>query len=251
MKKKIATHATGIVMPKKQQPNLCLIIFLFAIAVLFGCSASKNSAHNLVSTEIVKSKTILFESPKQNNRIYGIVTDKAGAALKDVAVTLDNQNTALTDEKGNFDFNIEKEVGKIYSLIFMKEGFNNAVRNYNTEMNDANYHIVMVKPCKCDTTICNTCFTKNIGFDFEEEGSILTKEQKIDLDALIECLKLHPEKEILIQHNTMFPKRPIASQRLDVVLKYFTQKGVMDYRVKKEMVSDKNNSAKQIEIKTN
>ena len=49
----------------------------------------------------------------------------------------------------------------------------------------------------------------------------------------------------------MFPKRPIAAQRLTEVLKFFTRKGIMDYRIKKEMTSEKNTSAKQIEITIN
>jgi hypothetical protein len=252
MKKNFATYATGIAMPNKKQDYhyLFLIFLLLATSIIFGCSASKNNIdlHKTISTEVAKGKAISFETIYQNNRIYGTVTDKTGASLKDVQVIFDKQNIALTDENGNFNFDVEKEAGKMYQLIFSIDGYNKAVRNYNTEMNDASYNIVMVQPCKCDTTICNTCFIKNISFDFEKEGSILTKEQKLELDALIECLKLHPEKEIIIQHNTMFPKRPIATQRLDVVLKYFTQKGIMDYRVKKEMKSEKNTGAKQIEI---
>jgi outer membrane protein OmpA-like peptidoglycan-associated protein len=252
MKKNFATYATGIAMPSKKQHQYYLVLFSLCLAtiILFGCSVSKNNINTqkVVSTELVKRKTILFESPIQNNRIYGTITDKTGAALKDVTVIFDTQNIALTDESGAFDFNTEKAIGKIYSLIFVKQGYNKAVRNYSAHMNDANYNIVMVQPCKCDSTICNTCSIKNSGFDFENNSYTLTKEQKVALDALIECLKLHPEKEILIQHNTMFPKRPIATQRLDAVVDYFTQKGIMNYRVKKEVVSNKNTSAKQIEI---
>jgi outer membrane protein OmpA-like peptidoglycan-associated protein len=251
MKKNFATNATGIAMPKnKQRLNyLSVIGLLLAVSIMFGCNATKNTiATSPTATTATKNKTIFFENTNKSARLYGTVKDKAGVSLKDVQIIFDNQNVALTDDYGSFSFNTEKEAGKIYQLIFLIDGYNKAVRNYNTEMNDANYNIVMVQPCKCDTTICNTCFTKNIGFDFEKESATLTKEQKLELDALIECLKLHPEKEIRIQHNTMFPKRPIATQRLDVVLKYFTQKGIMDYRVKKEKVSEKNTDSKQIEI---
>jgi outer membrane protein OmpA-like peptidoglycan-associated protein len=249
MKKNFATHATGIAMPKKEQ-HVLLIIFLFlAASILCSCSASKNNSASLnVRSTATKSTTIYFENTTKNARLYGTITDRAATALKDVEVMCNNQQVALTDDNGSFSFTIEKEIGKMYQLIFSKDGYNKAVRNYNVEMDDANYKIVMIQPCKCDTTICNTCFTKNVSFDFEKDSDTLSKEQKLELDALIECLKLHPEKEILIQHNTMFPKRAIADQRLDVVVKYFTQKGVMDYRVKKEKVSEKNTAAKQIEI---
>jgi outer membrane protein OmpA-like peptidoglycan-associated protein len=251
MKKNFATYATGIAMPKnKQRLNyLSVIGLLLAVSIMFGCSATKNTiATSANVTRTSKNKTIFFENTNKSARLYGTVRDKAGTSLKDVQIIFQNQNVALTDEKGIFSFNTEKEAGKMYQLIFSIDGYNKAVRNYNTEMNDANYNIVMVQPCKCDTTICNTCFTKNIGFDFEKESATLTKEQKLELDALIECLKLHPEKEIRIQHNTMFPKRPIGTERLDVVLKYFTQKGIMDYRIKKETTSKKNTDVKQIEI---
>ncbi len=252
MKKNFATCATGIAMPNKKQNQhfLCFIFLLLATSLLFGCSASKNSInpHKIIFSEVAQDKTILFENLNINNRIYGTVSDKTGTALKDVEVIFDAQNIALTDERGNFSFNTEKEIGKIYQIIFAKNGYNKAVRNYNSEMNDANYNIVMQQPCKCDTIICNTCFSKNVSFDFEKNSNTLTKEQKDQLDSLIICLKLHPEKEILIQHNTMFPKRPIASQRLDAVLNYFTKKGIMNYRIKKEMLSNKNTEAKQIEI---
>jgi outer membrane protein OmpA-like peptidoglycan-associated protein len=210
--------------------------------------AKKNSTSVNVPNTATKSTIIYFENTNKNARLFGTITDRAGTALKDVEVLCNNQQVALTDNNGSFSFTIEKEIGKMYQLIFSKDGYNKAVRNYNAEMNDANYKIVMVQPCKCDTTICNTCFAKNVGFDFEKESNTLSKEQKLILDALIECLKLHPEKEIIVQHYTMFPKRAIADQRLDVVVKYFTQKGVMDYRVKKEMISEKNAAARQIEI---
>jgi RecA-family ATPase len=251
MKKNFATYATGIAIPKnKQQKHYVLFIgLLLAASTIFSCSQIKNTIGTSAKvTTASKNKTIFFENTNKSARLYGTVSDKAGAPLKDVQIIFDNQNLALTDDNGNFSFNTEKEAGKIYQLIFLIDGYNKAVRNYNTAMNDANYNIVLVQPCKCDTTICNTCFTKNIGFDFEKEGATLTKEQKFELDALIECLKLHPEKEILIQHNTMFPKRPIATERLDVVLKYFTQKGIIDYRIKKETTSEKNIDVKQIEI---
>jgi hypothetical protein len=251
MKKNFATYAIGIAMPSAKQQQNCLlfICLLLAASIMFSCSATKNTiATSAKVTTTSKNKTIFFENTNKSARLYGTVSDKAGAPLKDVQIIFDNQNVGLTDDNGNFGFNTEKEVGKIYQLIFSLDGYNKAVRNYNTAMNDANYSIVMVQPCKCDTTICNTCFTKNIGFDFEKESATLTKEQKLELDALIECLKFHPEKEILIQHNTMFPKRPIATERLDVVLKYFTQKGIMDYRIKKEVVSERNTAARQIEI---
>ncbi len=251
MKKNFATYATGIAMPKREQHYLSIFFLCLASSILFSCSASKNNntSLNIPNTE-TKSRTIYFENTNENTRLYGTITDKAGEALKDVEVICNNQQVALTDDNGAFSFTIEKEIGKMYQLVFSKDGYNKAVRNYHTEMNDASYSIVMYQPCKCDTTICNTCFTKNIGFDFEKESYTLSKEQKLDLDSLIECLKLHPEKEILIIHNTMFPKRPIASQRLDVVVKYFTQKGVMDYRVKRKVVSDKNANARQIEIES-
>ncbi len=249
MKKNFATYATGIVMPKKEKHYFSIIFLLLAASILCSCSASKNNSASLnVPNTVTKSATIYFENTNKNARLYGTIRDRAGAALKDVEVTYNNQPVALTDDNGAFSFTIKKEIGKMYQLIFSKDGYNKAVRNYNAEMDDASYNIVMVQPCKCDTTICNSCFAKNIGFNFEKDGNTLSKEQKIELDALIECLKLHPEKEILIQHYTMFPKRAIADQRLDAVVKYFTQKGVMDYRVKKEKLSEKNAAARQIEI---
>jgi outer membrane protein OmpA-like peptidoglycan-associated protein len=252
MKKNIATFATGIAMPTKKQdfPYLLLLFLLLTTSILYGCSASKNNTtmHKAVSTKPTKARSLKFESPTQNNKLYGTVTDKNGAALKDVAVIFDAQNMASTDENGNFSFDTEKEIGKIYQLVFMKDGYNKAVRNYTLQMHDANYTIAMIQPCKCDTIICNTCYEKNVDFDFEKDSYTLNNKQKIALDALIECLKLHPEKEILILHNTMFPKRDIAKDRLQTVVKYFTQKGIMDYRVKQEMVSEKNTGAKQIEI---
>ncbi len=249
MKKNFATYATGIAMPKKEQHYLSIIFLLLSASILFGCSASKKNSTSLnVTNAVTKSATIYFENTNKIARLYGTITDRTGAALKDVEVICNNQQVALTDNNGAFSFTVEREIGKMYQLIFSKDGYNKSVRNYNAEMDDASYNIVMVQPCKCDTTICNTCFTKNVGFDFEKDSDTLTEEQKLVLDALIECLKLHPEKEIIVQHYTMFPKRAIADQRLDVVVKYFTQKGVMDYRVKKEKVSEKNAAARQIEI---
>lgn len=250
MKKNFATYATGNAMPKKRQNNLFFLFILLTTSILFGCSVNKNNTNTqkLASTEIGKRKTILFESTNKSNKITGKITDKTGAALKDVEVILDAQNMAVTDKSGNFSFNTQNKMGKIYQLVFIKDGYNKAVRNYTVQMNDANYSVAMVQPCKCDTIICNSCFEKNVHFDFEKDNGTLTKEQKIALDALIECLKLHPEKKILIQHNTMFPKRAIAKERLQNVVSYFTQKGIMDYRVKKEMTSEKNTDAKQIDI---
>jgi outer membrane protein OmpA-like peptidoglycan-associated protein len=249
MKKNFATYATGIAMHNRKQHYTTLIFLCLASGILFGCSAPKNStlAFNTANTT-TKNKSLFFENTNKNARLYGTITDRTGVALKDVEVICNNQQVALTDDNGAFSFSIEKEIGKMYKLIFSKDGYNKAARNYNAEMDDASYNIMMVQPCKCDTTICNTCFTKNVGFDFEKDSDTLSKEQKIILDALIECLKLHPEKEIIVHHYTMFPKRAIASQRLDAVVKYFTQKGVMDYRIKKEMVSEKNTAARQIEI---
>jgi outer membrane protein OmpA-like peptidoglycan-associated protein len=252
MKKNFATYATGIAMPNTQQQPLFLsiILSLLITSLLCSCSTSKNSISvtKMSSNDIVKNSTIVYASPNENNRIFGNITTKAGAPLKDVQIIFDNQNVALTDEKGNFDFNTKKTTGSIYQLIFSKEGYNKAVRNYTTEMNDANYNLTLIQPCKCDTTICNTCFLKNVSFNFEKETTTLSKENKTALDALIECLKRNPEKEIWIQHNTMFPKKAIASQRLETVLGYFTDNGIMRYRIKKEMIAEKNTVAKQIEI---
>jgi hypothetical protein len=249
MKKNFAKYATGIAMPKKEQHVLSIIFLFLALSILCSCSVTKKDSASLnVPNAETKSTTIYFENTTKNARLYGTITDRDATALKDVEVICNNKQVALTDDNGSFSFTIEIEIGKMYQLIFSKDGYNKAIRNYNAEMDDASYNIVMIQPCKCNTTICNTCFTKNIGFDFEKESYTLSKEQKLLLDTLIECLKLHPEKEIMIQHYTMFPKRAIASQRLGVVVKYFTQKGIMDYRVKKEKVSEKNAAARQIEI---
>ena len=253
MKKIFAENATGVAMPnfKKNNNYIILISLLFSALLLFSCSASKNYIEETYSSaEIVKPKLTVFKNYNNNVTLYGTVVDKDGMALKNVQLTFEKEPVALTDEQGIFSFKVESKVVKIYQIIFSLAGYNNVVRNYNTEMNDASYNIVMVKPCKCDTSSCNTCFRKTVGFNFEKESATLTQAQKLTLDTLIECLKLNPEKNINVQYNTKYPKKQLPSQRLNEVLKYFMLKGIMDYRIKKEISSEINSGAKQIEIKS-
>ena len=251
MKKNFATNATSIAMPnnKKMINYLSILSLLFVAFILFSCSATNKIPLTDTSNEITKSELGFVDIKNNSATLSGIVVDKNGTAIKDVQLIFEKQQIALTDEQGNFSFTADKVVGKMQQIIFTKEGYNNAIRNYNAEMNDASFNVVMFQPCKCGTKNNNSCNIKNLGFDFENETASLSKGQKQSLDALIECLKLHPETEINIQYNTMYPKKGIASKRLNEVQKYFTAKGIMDYRIKKEINAEVKNGDKQIEIK--
>ena len=251
MKKNFATYATGIAMPNNKRMINYSVVFslLLSTSILFSCSATNKILLTDTSNEITKSKLVFVDFKNNSATLSGTVVDKNGVPIKDVQLIFEKNPIALTDEEGKFSFTADKVVGKMQQIIFTKEGYNNAIRNYNAEMNDANYNVVMLQPCKCGTKSNNTCNMKNLGFDFENETASLSAEQKKALDALIECLKLHPETEINIQYNTMYPKKGIASKRLDEVQKYFSAKGIMDNRMKKEINTEVKKSDKQIEIK--
>ena len=251
MKKNFATCATGIAMPNNKKRNNYTLVFslLFSTFILFSCSATNKMPLINTSNEITKNKLVFANIETKSATLSGTVVDKNGTPIKDVQLIFENQNIALTDEQGNFSFTADKIVGKMQLIIFTKEGYNKAARNYNAEMNDASYNVVMFQPCKCGTKSNNTCNMKNLSFNFENETASLSAEQKQNIDELIECLKLHPETEINIQYNTLYPKKGIASKRLDEVQKYFSAKGIMDNRMKKEINTEVKKSDKQIEIK--
>ncbi len=244
-----AKHATGIAMPILKMKKT-MLLFVFSFCIIWISSAKNNQKSNL--NKQLKTLIICNQHLSKGNtntaEIYGTVVDKNNTALQNVDIIFDGKFAAITDINGAFRFNITKEIGKIYQIIFSKEGYNKAIRNYNFEMQEANYAIKMIVPCKCDTIICKKCFLNNIAFDFDNESSKLNEVQKKLLDGLIECLKLNPEKNITIQYNTIYPKKQIGPQRLAAVLHYFMLKGIMDNRIQKETVTNKDVSSKQIEI---
>jgi outer membrane protein OmpA-like peptidoglycan-associated protein len=225
MKQKFATIATGSAMPISTRKNYiyCLVLLL-CMSFSFSCIAQQN-----------KSITI-----------FGKATDKDGIALNNVQVKFDGIEMATSKEDGSYSFITEKEVGKFCQLLFIKDGYNKAVRTYNAEMTDLNFSIKMVVPCKCDSVA--KCNMQIVQFDFDNESNKLNELQKKQLDALIECLKENPEKEITVHYNTLYPKKQIGGKRLATVLNYFLQKGIMSDRVKSETVTNKTADAKQIEI---
>jgi outer membrane protein OmpA-like peptidoglycan-associated protein len=251
MKKINAFFATGIAMPiiKKKKTFLLLPCILFA-CMFISCNPTSSIAIAGKQSE-VKKKGIVLENISNNQSINGSVKNIAGMPLKDVSVQLNGKEIALTNEDGSFNFNFESEVGKLYQIVFYKEGYNKAVRNYNSQIADANYPIVMTAICICNPVIDKTCFLKNIKFDFENDGSKLNDEQKAMLDELIACLKNNPEKTIKINHYSLHPKRLTATDRLETVVKYITQKGIMNSRIEHEKLVDKNVGNKQIEIMPN
>jgi outer membrane protein OmpA-like peptidoglycan-associated protein len=236
MKTKIANNATGITMPLQQ---LCFntIRLLLATVLLFNLYIQKAFSQPLKSTTI------------SSNTISGKAMDKNDTPLKNVTIQFDGKNIATTDDKGLFSFTIENTSKEMHQIIFLKEGYINIVRNYNANMNNANYNIKMYEPCKCDSL--GECFSNSIAFDFENDDNKLNEKQKAELNNLIKCLKLNPENEITIRYNTLFPKKQISTQRLETVVKYFISNGIMEYRVKKETVTNKGSNTRQIEILNN
>jgi outer membrane protein OmpA-like peptidoglycan-associated protein len=236
MKTKIANNATGIAMPLQQ---LCIntIRLLLVTVLLFNLYIQK------AFSQPVKATTT------SSNTISGKATDKTDTPLKNVTIQFNGKNIATTDDKGLFSFTIENTNKEMHQIIFSKEGYTNMVRNYNTNMNDANYNINMYEPCRCDSF--GKCFSNNIAFDFKNDDNKLNEQQKAELNNLIKCLKLNPENEITIRYNTLFPKKQISTQRLETVVKYFISNGIMEYRVKKETVTNKDSNTKQIEILNN
>jgi outer membrane protein OmpA-like peptidoglycan-associated protein len=225
MKQKFATIATGIAMPISQRNNK-FTLSLLLIGICFSLSSIAQKSNNV--------------------NIFGTAKDKAGLALSNVQVKFDGIDVASTNEEGSYTFTVEKETGKMYQILFIKDGFNRAVRTYNAEMTDLNFSVKMVVPCKCNTV--DKCVLQNVQFDFDKESNQLNKTQKQQLDELIACLKLQPEKEVTVHYNTLYPKKQIGGKRLAAVLNYFLQKGIMNDRVKSETVTNKTAAAKQIEI---
>lgn len=251
MKTKIATYATGIAMSTISKNNQYLVaLFIVSTSLLFGCSTSKYNAtvKKNVATSLQIENVKFIKSKNDTATIFGVVTGNTGVALSDVGVIFDGDKVATTDEKGVFSFFTDKEIGKMYQLVFSKDGYNKTIRTYNFEIENPNYEVAMIIPCKCDTITCNKCFTNNVAFDFEKESIRLNEVQKKVLDDLIECLKSNPEKVVTIQYNTLYPKKQVGAQRIDAILNYFILKGIMDNRIKKETVTNKDANSKQINI---
>ncbi len=251
MKTKIATYATGIAMPSITKIDQYLVaLFIVSTSLLFGCSTSKYNVivKKNVATNLQIDKVKFIKSKNDTATIYGVVTGNTSVALSNVEVIFDGDKVATTDEKGVFSFFTGKEIGKMYQLVFSKDGYNKAIRTYNFEIENPNYEVTMVIPCRCDTVTCNKCFTNKVAFDFDKESIRLNEVQKKVLDDLIECLKSNPEKVVTIQYNTLYPKKQVGIQRIDAILHYFMLKGIMDNRIKKETVTNKDASIKQINI---
>ena len=226
MKTKIANYASSIAMHLNEKSIKLMLLFI-ALNIALLCNA--------------KEKT-----NKPNTTITGIVTDKDSAPIKNCKILLDNIEVAITNNEGAFKIVLENSAEKIQQIVFIKEGYNNAVRNYNIQMANAQYNITLIKICLCNPK--EKCFTGNVGFNFEKNSSTLTATQKQKLDKLIDCLKQNPEKEINIIYNTLNPKREISKERLALVVAYFAQKGIANYRIKQKTKPKKSEEITEIEI---
>jgi outer membrane protein OmpA-like peptidoglycan-associated protein len=238
MKKLIANNATGYAMPLMKAKNTTTILLMLIFTSLsFNGIAKDNAAlkNNDLKQGISKQITIT-----------GTVKDNTETPVKDVQIKVDGKEVATTNNDGHFSFIIEEESYKSYQLAFIKEGYNNTIRNYSVSMSASNYSITMIKICKCVVT--EKCFAKNIQFNFDNDADILNTRQKNEIDELIECLKANPEKTVTIQYNTLNPKKQIGPKRLDQVLHYFMLKGITSNRLKKEINSDKGAAINKLKI---
>jgi outer membrane protein OmpA-like peptidoglycan-associated protein len=225
MKQKFATIATDSAMPiSTRKKNINYLVLFLCMSLSFSSIAQQNMGIT----------------------IFGKATNKEGIALNNVQVKFDGIEMATTKEDGSYSFTTEKEVGRFCKLLFTKDGYNKAVRTYNAEMTNLDFSIKMMVPCKCDSV--TKCNMQIVQFDFDNESNKLNELQKKQLNALIDCLKENPEKEIIVHYNTLYPKKQIGNKRLAAVLDYFMQKGITSDRVKSETVTNISVNTKQIVI---
>jgi RNAse (barnase) inhibitor barstar len=228
MKKTIAKFATGITMHKQIQKTFFkFILLLIAINIT---QISNAGIYNIIN----------------NATITGSVLDNKGEPIQNCKVIINDKEAGSSNTDGSFSIVIDGTIEKNYQIVFTKEGYNNVVRNYNFNMTNAQYTISLSKICICNPI--ENCFANNIQFNFEKNNTKITESQKKNIDALIECLKANPEKEIKINYNTLNPKRQIGNDRLEAVVNYFVLKGIASYRIKQEKVAIKSEKSKDIEI---
>jgi hypothetical protein len=210
---------------RRRIQNIILSILVIS-SMLTSCKMSRDTATICPPpVESVKPPTIQFAPAN----ISGVVTDREGNILTDVAVSFDNVAIATTDANGKFSHTASKQIDKNYTITFSKEGYNNTSKSYHTSMGAADYTVQMGKPCKCDSIIIdNFCScVQNVSFDWTNNT---ISENQETFNNIIQCLKQNPDCNITIEYQIADTKRA-APERVAAIKKYFVKKGITEGRM--------------------
>jgi hypothetical protein len=248
--KTVCNHTLATALPKKLQSSLYVIFILFFAIQLTSCATQKSYVR-----EWINPIDYVYESlpPKVlapvKATINGTIKDKDGNPIDGVQIQFAGEGIGGSNATGSYSFAVEKRPNEICQIIYHKEGYNNIVRSYNTTLLDATYTIEMHKPCKCDTAIIiDNCFLYNSNYYFTGKTVTLNLEQMSELDALISCLKSHPENSITIQYNLLDANKRIAAKRIALVKKYIITNGITETRIKEQTVTDATPDAPNVQI---
>ncbi len=227
---------------QKVQTVLAILLIGFACTFLFSCKASRETICIIPPTvEIVKPIPQFAKAT-----INGVVIDKNGIPLENATVSFDGSTVTNTNTSGTFSFEIEKNINFNYQLVVQKEGLNNSVRTYHTQMGNAAYTIQMAKPCACDS-IKNNCLSKH-SFNFRNNSDDIDATHKEMLNQIIDCLKQDPEMEIAVINNLMDANKLLAKDRLQTVVRYFVSKGISENRISRKLQRAVAGNANDIDI---
>lgn len=78
--------------------------------------------------------------------ITGIVTDESNKPLKGAQIVFDSNSVAVTDENGNYAFDINEVSAGSHTLYFNYDGLITAVRTYHTAMASTQFNVILQKP---------------------------------------------------------------------------------------------------------
>jgi outer membrane protein OmpA-like peptidoglycan-associated protein len=227
--------------------TLRMIVIISTITILFmSCASNRKVDCTWVNPlDYAYSKlSITLQFAKAT--ITGVVVDKDGIPIDNAAISFDGSAVGNTNTTGNFSFEIEKNINYNYQLVVQKEGLNNSVRTYHTQMGNAAYTIQMAKPCPCNSSK-DYCQLKH-SFNFTENSDDISTENKELLNQIVDCLKQHPEMEISIINNLMDANKSLARDRLQTVVRYFVSKGVSENRISKKSQRAVAGNANDIDI---
>jgi hypothetical protein len=217
-----------------------LLLILPITISLFSCKSQLDICKPPVIADTIKPIPQFAKST-----ITGVVVDKDGIPINDAAISFDGIAVGNSNSTGSFSFEIEKNINYNYQLVVQKEGLNNSVRTYHTQMGNTAYNIQMGKPCICkpiDET-CN-CITP---IKIIWKNRIIENEQEI-LDEVVNCLKNNPTCQIGIAYQIADANKEAAPKRLDMIRKYFVQKGISESRITTQIIKNKDDDLNTISI---
>jgi hypothetical protein len=244
--KNVLTNANRIGMYLQQAKNKIATYstIILCTAIFFSCKTSSETICVFPPPiEITKPPAIQFAQAT----ISGVVTDKDGNALSDVAISFDNEAVSKTGTNGQFTYTASKRTDKNYTITFIKYGFNNISKSYNTNMGASDYMVQMSIPCTCDSTIIDNFCSCLEPIKIIWKKVILENDQEI-LDGVISCLKNNPTCNIGITYNLGDANKEVAPKRVDIIRKYFVQKGISETRITTQIMTIKEGGLNSISI---